>query len=228
MKKFIQHKLRLVLEGRLATHSPSNPVGQDPKKATQSNLVRTTHKIVSLNNQYGQDPYFQNTHEGDGVYMATIHTNGEVTIKTPNTKRKLTDADIGLLSTGTGGNKHVFVKAYRGIDHPELQDYKTGDVRTKSPANDAAIKTYLIYAKDILEFVKQNMDGESDYTTDTDNKDFKSQTDDKWKYKYDKYKKEKEQKRDTITMDPDKAAEMEKKQRELQDKIAKLKKRRGQ
>lgn len=227
MKNFIKHKLRIVLEGRLATHTPSNPVGIDPKKATVNNLARTTHKIVSLNNQYGQDPYFQNTHEGDGIYMATIHTNGEVTIKTPNTQRKLTDSDIGLLSTGTGGNKHVFIKAYRGIEHPELQNARTGDVRTKSPANDAAIKTYLIFAKDILEFVKQNMEGESDYTTDTDDKDFKSQTDDKWKYKYDKYEKVKNTKRDTLTMDPDKAAEMEKKQKELQDKIAKLKARRG-
>jgi len=226
MKKFIKHKLRLVLEGKKATHSPSNPVGQDPKNATQSNLARTTHKIVSLNDKYGQDSYFQNTHEGDGVYMATIHTNGNITIKTPNTKRKLEDNDIGLLSTGNGGNKHVVIRAYRGIEHPELQKDRTGNVRSKSPAEDAAIKTYLIFAKDILEFVKQNMDGESSYTTD--DKDFKPQTDTKNQYKYAKHKREKQMKRSTLTTDPDKAAEREKKQAELQAKIDKMKKRRGQ
>lgn len=229
MKDFIKHKLRLVLEGKKGVHTPSNPVGQDPKTATDADLSRITAKIVNLNNQYGQDEYFNNTHEGDGIYMATIHTNGEVTIKTPNTKRKLNDSDIGLLWTGTRGNKHVFVRAYRGIEHPELDDPRTGEVKTSSPAQDAAIKTYLIFAKDILEFVKQNIAGEDDYTSDTDDKDHTEKTQDKWKYKYDKYKKEKDKKRQsTITMDPDKAAEMEKRQAQLQAKYAKLKKRRGQ
>lgn len=225
MKKFIQKRLRDILEGRLASHTPSNPVGQDPKRATNANLIKTTHRIVSLNNEYGQDEYFQNPHEGDGIYMATIHTNGAVTIKTPNTQRKITDSDIGMLSTGTGGNKHVFIKAYRGIEHPELHLNRTGHTKTKSPANDAAIKTYLIFAQEIIQFVKQNMEGNDDYTSDE--KDFKSKTDDKWQYKYDKYQKAQDRSKSTITMDPDKAAEMERRQKELQAKYDKINQRRN-
>lgn len=224
MKNFIGYRLKQLLEGRLASHSPSNPVGKDPKLSSDNDIARTTHKIISLNNKYGDDPYFQNAHEGDGIYMATIHTNGSVSIKTPNTKNRISDSDIGMLSTGTGGNKHVFIKAYRGIEHPEFKDRK-GNVRTSSPANDAAIKTYLLFGKDILDFVKQNQPGENQYTSDE--KDFKSQTPDKWQYKYAKFDKEKNQSKSKITMDPDKASEMELKQKELQDKIAKLKLRRG-
>lgn len=236
MKEFIKNRIRTILEGRKTSHTPSNPVGQDPKSATNSDLERTMHKIVSLNNQYGQDPYFQNTHEGDGIYMATIHTNGQITIKSPNTKRKLNDADIGMLWTGSGGNKHVFVKAYRGTEHTDYQNTdadinadKTGTAKTKSPAQDAAIKTYLIFAKDILEYVKQNMEGHDDYTSDTDNQDFTDKTDDKWKYKYDKLEKEKQRQKQKsqISMDPDKASEFEKRQQKLKDKYEKLKQRRG-
>ena len=226
MKTFIKNKLRIVLEGKKATHSPSNPVSySDQKVNTQNDLIRITHKIVNLNNQYGQDSYFQNTHEGDGIYLATIHTNGNVTIKTPNSKRKLNDSDIGLLSSNTSGNKSVLIRAYRGVEHPELQKNRTGNVRTNSPANDAAIKTYLIFAKDILEFVKQNMDGESSYTSD--DKDFKSKTNDKWKYKYDKKQKELNRNKSKLSMDPYEAAEYEKKQLQLQNKIDRMKKRRG-
>lgn len=229
MKEFIKHRVRLVLEGKKGVHSPSNPVGQDPHKASDADLQRTMHKIVSLNNQYGQDPYFQDTHEGDGIYMATIHTNGEVTIKTPNTKRKLNSSDIGLLWTGTRGNKHVFIKAYRGMEHPDIDTPRAGEVKTSSPAQDAQIKTYLIYAKDILEYVKQNIAGEDDYTSDLEDKDHAQKTADKWQYKYDKLEKEKarQQRKSQLTMDPDKAAEMDKRQAALKAKYDKLRKRRG-
>jgi hypothetical protein len=226
MKDFIKYKFRTLLEGARASHTPNNPVGRDKDRATNSDLQRTMHKIVSLNNQYGQEPYFQDTHAGDGIYLVTILSNGSLTVKTPNTMRKLTDSDIGLLKTGTHGNKHVYVRAYRGIEHPDINQPKTGEAKTSSPANDAAIKTYLVFGKDILEFVKQNIAGEDDYTSD-DN-DFTDKTSDEWKYKYDKLEKEKQRKlnKSTITMDPDKAAEYEKRQADLIAKYERIKNRR--
>lgn len=221
MKDFIRHKLRIVLEGKRAVHSPSNPVGVDPKTASNSDLIRLTHKLVSLNNEYGQDPYFQDTHEGDGIYMATIHTNGNITIKTPNPKRRLEAPDIGLLWTGPRGNKHVYVRAYRGMEHPDIDSPRGGTAKTSSPAEDAAIKTYLIFGKDILDYVKQNMEGEDDYTSD--DKDFTSKTPEKIQYKYDKLEKEKQrQRKSTISMDPDDADEYEKRQQRLKAKYAKF------
>jgi len=186
MKYFIKNKLRSLLEGRKATHTPSNEMGQDPKKASESNLIKLTHKLVHINNTYGQNEYLQNTHEGDGIYLAIIHTNGSVTIKTPN--RIVNDYDIGLLRSGSYGNKQVFIKAYRGIEHKDMLDHRNGHAIT-TPAGDAAIKTYLIFGSDILEFVKQNMDGEDAYTSD--NKSFKDKTNVENQYKYDKLEKEK-------------------------------------
>lgn len=227
MKNFIQHRLRQIIEGRLASHTPSNPVGSDKKNISDNDLIKTMHKIVYYNNQYGQDAYFQNTHEGDGIYLATIHTNGQVTIKTPNTKRKLNDGDIGSMWNGPYGNRHVLIKAYRGIEHPSINEPRTGQVRTKSPAEDVAIKTYLSFGKEILEFVKQNMENEDAYTSD--DKNFTHKTDDKWKYKYDKFDKEQEKRKnkEIMSIDPEKAAEMERKQAELQAKYDKIKQRRG-
>src|SRR3990172_4917460 len=89
MKSFIQKALRLLLEAgpSLERSSPSNPIGSpDPKVMTKNDLYRITAKIANLYTKYGSDPYFQNTHDGDGIYFITIHTNGEATVKTPNRK----------------------------------------------------------------------------------------------------------------------------------------------
>lgn len=236
MKDFIKHKVRLVLEAKYTSDSPSNPTGIDKHKASNKDLERTLHKIVTYNNEYGQDEYFQNTHEGDGIYLATVHTNGNVGIKTPNNTGRIQNSNIGLMTTGQRGNLHVYIKAYRGVEHTNYQNpdaninsEKTGVVRTKSPANDAAIKVYINFGKEILEYVKQNMDGESAYTSDVEDKNFKEKTPDKWKYKYDKLEKEKAfaNKKKVLSMEPDEAEEYEKKQAKLRDKYAELKKRRG-
>lgn len=223
MKKLIQHKLRILLEGRLASHTPSNPSGRhDDKTATESDLERVMNKIVNYNNKYGDDPYFQDVTEGDGIYFVTIHTNGELTIKTPNTPHKIDDSELGIMKNSNSGNRYVLIKAYRGIPHPEFNQTTYGKVKTSSPAEDAKIKTYLVFAKEILEYIKQNMEGESSYTSD--DKDFKDQTSDKNQYKYDKYEKEQQRKQNKqqISLDPEKAKELEDRQAKLQAKYAKF------
>lgn len=202
MKNFIKNKLRVLLEGPLTRDTPANPLGApDPKTASTDDFSRTSAKIANLFNQYGQDPYFQDSNEGDGIYMATVHTNGAVTIKTPNPRRKLTDADVGLPWQGTSGNLHVYVRAYRS-------QADGGEARTKSPANDAAIKTYIVFGREILDYVRQNMMGSDQYPEDPEEKKrYQAQTADKWKYKYDKLEKEKERKanKSTISIGQEKA-----------------------
>ena len=230
MKDFIKRKVRLVLEMK-TSHTPSNPATKinDPHTASDKNIEDTMFKITQYNNEYGQDPYFQNAHEGDGVYMATVHTNGNVTIKTPNQNvRQITDDKIGLLKTGNHGNKHVFIRACRGIEHPEFSGERNCNVRGKSPADDAAIKTYMIFGKEIIEYVRENMEGYDAYTADAEDKNFKEKTSDKWQYKYDKLEKEKQfkNKKRELSLDPDDASDVDKKQAMLKAKYDRLKQRR--
>lgn len=94
---------------------------------------------------------------------------------------------------------------------------KFGLPKPGSPASDAHIKAFLIYGDLILDFVKNNMKDKIGYV-DTDAPEIsKEKTGDEWKYKFDKYKKEMERaakkaSSSPITLDPEKAAEMEKRQ----------------
>ena len=212
MKDFIKHKLRTLLESKTTRHTPFNSVNAPSNKySTQADLERTLNKVVTINNQYGNDPYYLNANEGDGTYRATILPNGHVKISTPNNAANIPSDDIGMLKTSNTGGKSAYIKAYRGMDHPsnaKINPERKGHAKGKSPAEDAFIKAHILFGKEIIDTVKQNMEGEDSYTIDRDEIDHTSKTGDKNQYKYDKLDKEKERasNKSTLSLDNDEAA----------------------
>lgn len=142
--------------------TPANDTGdKEVNFPTKSNLIKLRQEINKNVNLYGGITYFNDVKEGDGVYLAIVSKNGQITIKTPN--RKFSDGELG--STGLRDNLMFAIKAYSGNDillRPGRGSVD-GKPYTTSAASDVRIKCYVIYGEDIFEWCAKNVREKDNY-----------------------------------------------------------------
>lgn len=162
MKNFIKNKLRLILEGRLGTHTPTNPYGEAlPKDANIKGYERGLANLVKYKNIYsanGGSGAYGDVYHGDGLYQVDVSFNGDIrTVQTHRGK----EIEAGDYNTVSGVKMSIFVKACRGVEHPDLAERTCNKVGA-SPGEDAAVKASISFMKEIKDFLK----GSVDYTSD--------------------------------------------------------------
>lgn len=190
MRNLIKSKLRFILEGRSATHTPSNHRGQNVGKVTtQATYNRVLARLSSAMMEFNNNPEgYGSVYYGDGVYQMDLFPNGEFVGKPTSVGR---DREPGTFNDPNHNKRSFFVKACTSIDHPDQPSRSCSPVG-KSPMDDALIKVLVFFKDDILEFLKKNMDGENAYTADGKGKEISQElTPDHKKYMYDKLAKEK-------------------------------------
>jgi len=187
MKQFIKKKLRLVLENR-AKHTSSNPRGGDVKKTTtQSDFNRAMAKISNNINLYNKFDY-GDIYEGDGLYQVDLFPNGELVGKLTSVGFKREPGDFS--DNQTKSKRSFFVKACTNVQHPD-QPEKTCSTIGKSPMEDAVVKVCYFAKNEIIDFLKQNMEGENQYTSDGKGKELSDKnTPDNKRYMFGKKEKE--------------------------------------
>ena len=161
MKDFIQNRLRVLLEGRLATHTRSNPSGGvDNSDTTQSQYENTLFKIEQAKKIYNNLPKEQQqalgtVYDGDGVYEIQLSKNGDLRGKE---NRLITKSQVGTYTDPNPNKRYFYVAANRGISHPEYDDEtRQGYTVGISPMADAVLKTRVFMGDDIISFLKDSM-----------------------------------------------------------------------
>lgn len=186
MKDFIQHRLRLMLEGI------SEGITEGVRYSDEQDLERLKYTLVSYHNAYNGDPYFMSDSAGDAILRVSINIKGLVaTVSTPKASANIAKSNLGLVDA-TKDYLVFHVMAGRGIEHPgtykdrdydavtrkngkpeyEIKTIKLGSgitldyrvAKPGSPASDAVIKTFMNHGKDIINFVKKNQEGYDAYT----------------------------------------------------------------
>ena len=191
MKKYIKNILKPILEGRLATHTPSNPKGQNVgKETTQATLNRVMARIVHAMTSFRDNAEaYGSVYYGDGLYQVDLFPNGELVGKPTSLGAQ---REPGTFNDPNYNKRSFFVKACTNIQHPDQQERSCSTVG-KSPMEDAVVKVLVFFKDDVLEFLRKNMSGENDYTADGKGAEISAKlTPDNKKYMYDKLAKEKE------------------------------------
>jgi hypothetical protein len=161
MKDFIQNKLRVLLEGRLATHtrvSPSGPI--DNSDTTQSQFENALFKIQQAKSAYNdltmeEQQQLGDVYTGDGLYEIQLSKNGDLRGKE---NRLISKAQVGTYNDPNPNKRYFYVAANRGISHPEYDDEtRVGYTVGKSPMADAILKVRVFMGDDIISFLKNNM-----------------------------------------------------------------------
>lgn len=212
MKSFIKNKLRTLLEGRLATHTPSNPIGGNVgKKTTQDTINRVLRDMVRAAEVYSENSEaFGGVYDGDGLYQIDLFPNGQLIGKQTAIGSK---REPGTFNDPNYNKRSFFVRACTNIQHPD-QPEKTCRPVGASPMDDVKIKTLVFFKDEILEFLRKNMEGEDEYTSDEKGVDIQKQKmEPKWAYKLDREKKEKERQanKPTLSIGDEAANKLEKK-----------------
>jgi len=161
MKHFIQNKLRILLEGRLATHSSANPSGPiDNSDTTQSQLFNAVNKINQAKTLFNslsreEQQMLGDVYTGDGLYEIQLSKNGDLRGKE---NRIINKAQLGTYNDPNPNKRYFYVAANRGISHPEYDDEtRVGYTIGSSPMSDALLKVRIFMGDDIISFLKDNM-----------------------------------------------------------------------
>ena len=191
MKTLIKEHLRIFSEGRLATHTPSNPRGANVGKDTdEATLNRVLARISSAVTNYKDNIYdYGGVYDGDGVYQVDLYPNGELVgrMTAGGAKR-----EPGTFNDPNYNKRSFFVKACTNIQHSDQPERSCSPVGV-SPMDDAVVKVLVFFKDDIIEFLRKNMEGEDDYTADEKGSEIQKQKmDSKWAYKLDREEKRKE------------------------------------
>jgi len=161
MKDFIQNRLRVLLEGRLATHtrvSPSGPI--DNSDTTQSQFENALFKIQQAKSVYNnltreEQQQLGDVYTGDGLYEIQLSKNGDLRGKE---NRLISKAQVGTYNDPNPNKRYFYIAANRGISHPEYDDEtRLGYSVGKSPMADALLKVRVFMGDDIISFLKNNM-----------------------------------------------------------------------
>lgn len=171
MRNFIRQQLRLVLEGSRmdAKHTSANSFGGERgfKPTTQDQYNNAVAQIEQAKKEY-YPIKMGDLYEGDGLYEMKLHTNGYMTVKQSSISDKRSPGMFNDNNTKT--IRYFYAMANRGISHDDIKsdDYSELEDTGKrhSPAEQAALKMKVLFKYEILEFLKMNMSGESEYTTD--------------------------------------------------------------
>jgi len=157
MKSFIKDKLRLVLEGRLSTHTPTNAKSEKiyRKNITQGMINSMLAKIANASKLYKENPIaFGMENDGDGMYVMMITDSGHLKgIPSP----KGINLQSGVPEPAAGGRGlYLPMKAYRAGSHPEYDDAdREGTAVGRSPFEiDVPTKVLHFMGKDIISFMK--------------------------------------------------------------------------
>lgn len=207
MREFLREQLHILLEN-------------NSRYSTKRDYYRTLFIVSKVHQLYSKDPYFQDVNAGQwiGNAICDIHGNVKVTTNTAVAADVRANDKVGIVHE-TPMYLMMTLKAGRGIEHPDTYSPNTEPARTRkerfsmpdgtedfvsipvpnSPASDAQIKAYLIYGKEILDFVEKNMKERVGYL-DGKGKDLAQNTADKDKYKFDKYEKEQQTKANKLKM----------------------------
>ena len=155
MKSFIKNKLRVLLE---ATHTPSNPVSDKiyKKNITQGMINTMRAQIIQARKDYEENSQaYGGTDTGEGVYVGRLSDNGTFRVGETGTgyQNKIGDYE----DTKNGRVRLFYVKANRGMSHPEYNDpEKNFKTIGKSPAEDAKTKIMYFMGSAILDFMEDN------------------------------------------------------------------------
>jgi hypothetical protein len=161
MKDFIQNRLRVLLEGRLATDTRINPTGPiDNSDTTQSQFENALFKIEQAKKIYNnlskeEQQSLGTVYDGDGVYEIQLSKNGDLRGKE---NRLITKSQVGTYNDPNPNKRYFYVAANRGISHPEYDDEtRSGHAVGKSPMADAILKARVFMGDDIISFLKNSM-----------------------------------------------------------------------
>lgn len=207
MKSLLKEQLRALLEN-------------NSRYSTKRDYYRTLFIVAKVHQLYADDPYFQNSNAGQwiGNAICDIHGNIKVTTNTAVAGDVRANDKTGIVRENPM-YLTITLKAGRGIEHPDTYSPNTEPARTRkerfsmpdgtddyvsipvpnSPASDAQIKAYLIYGKEIIDFVEKNMKDRVGYL-DGKGEKLAQNTADKDQYKFDKYKKEQQAKANKLKM----------------------------
>lgn len=191
MKDFIKNKLRVLLEGRLAVHTPSNPRGENVKsKTTEATIENIKNKIIFATKEYKKNiEGYGSVYYGDGVYQMNLYPNGFLIGKLTSIGDK---REPGTFNDPNSSVRSFFVKSCTNIEHKD-QPEKTCKPVNKSPMDDAEIKTLVFFKDDILEFLRNQIKGEDKYTADKKAPEISAQkTGEEGLKSFSKYQKDKE------------------------------------
>ncbi len=218
--------------------SLSNPTNNIDLSQIKFKMAKAAHTAIDFRNEYPDDHYFSSPTDGDGFYQVEITHDGQVRTKHVRASGDMEQrsgpfkpSDLGTCRDFQNIAKYCFVAA--GKNRKSIG---------ASPAEDAANKALIIFKDEILSFLNDagHNDGKGAQISKEkmsdkqalhkQKKDLETQlhrrlTDSEWDYYLDTGVVPKT--RHTITVDPDKAAAMEKRQAELQAKIDALKAKRN-
>lgn len=199
--------LRQILESDFDWGEHKTQVFKSPKtankKPTQADIAKLQSKVNDHISKYGDDPYFNNINDGQGIYGVRIPARGDfppTAIHTP--VGRINDADIGLLRQTKHGTNYTYVKA--------------------DSAKDARIKVYTILGDDIIDNMKSQI-GDNYLTGDKE--DFSHKMDDKTLEKKKRKDLEKTKyNKPTLSMSDEEKEEFLKRQEKLKQKYDKIRK----
>lgn len=191
MKKLILEHLRRFNEGRLARHTTSNPGFNGKVFYYTPSEMRA--EIALANELYREnDGELGSTGDGDGLYEFILYPAGgnkfafggkESSIGSKRAPGEYKDSQ-------GGATRYLYIKANRGIVHPEYEG-EAGPQKSKphSPMSEAKIKVLFFLGKEIMDFI----DGSVGYDDGMGSELQKQKMNmDKWGYKLDREKKEKQ------------------------------------
>lgn len=196
------------------------------------------NKATQIANQYkqetGDDSYFMTPYEGEGFYQVEFRHDGQIKTKQIRPSGDMEQMEVPFRPTDVGTcnsfqniARYCFVKAGKRLPNNK---FSFGI----SPAEDAANKALIIFRDEILDFYgdagygdeksaqisKEKMtdkEAQRKLKKDLETKLGRRLRDDEW-FKYLKTKEEPEKK--SISIDPEKAAEFEKRQQAALDRRA--------
>ena len=161
MKHFIKNKLRVLLEGRLATHSSANQSGPiDNSDTSQNQLFNAVNKINQAKKLFNllsreEQQMLGDVYTGDVLYEIQLSKNGDLRGKE---NRIINKAQLGTYNDPNPNKRYFYVAANRGISHPEYDDdTRIGNTVGVSPMADAILKVRIFMGDDIISFLKDNM-----------------------------------------------------------------------
>lgn len=163
MKEFIQKLLRKkLLEGRLASHTPSNPIGnkitaqatQEKIDAMQTRINDARRKVFSDTEKYGfkfnKETGQPTELRGQALYQIDLYPNGQLYgVPTSVGSKRMTDIDV---ESGVGKKKSFHVYSPSGVQHPD-QPERAGTPVNKSGMVDAIDKLLALKGEDVLDFM---------------------------------------------------------------------------
>lgn len=161
MKDFIQYKLRILLEGRLATHTRANPSGPTYNaETTRSQYHKALADIEQAKNIYNslsgeQQKMLGDVYTGDGLYEIQLSKNGDLKGTNNRINHK---AEAGTYNDPNPNKRYFYIAANRGISHPEYDDdTREGYIVGKSPMTDAILKLRVFMSNDIISFLESGL-----------------------------------------------------------------------